>query len=219
MPVKSFFWAGAALLLEGTVNGRLNVFGFMIQMPFDVEAWTIYEIFSIDAGTYLLAFIFISLIRFVPVVKRSGEIGSFTSRLKTGLRYLASHKYVAIFGVASYCVFVVILLEGFFVGPLYVSKQLMEGGDVYAASEMYYATGAVLAGFLTSVTLNSSMLFYQLIDWGVISFVFCLPVALLSYSFARRFAATGTWTPWLGYVIATWVSASLHLLGGPLRHC
>ncbi len=140
--------AGAAMLLEGTINGHLNIFGVLVRVPFDVEAWTIYEIFTLDSATYFLALLVIFAIQYVPLISRRGEVGTMISRLRTGLNYLRTHKYVTIFGIASYAVFVVILIEGFYLGPLYVSDHLMASGDVFAASEMYYALGAIMAGFV-----------------------------------------------------------------------
>ena len=140
--------AGAALLLEGTQNGQINVFGMLINVSFNVAPWTIYEIFTLDAATYFAAFLVIALARYTSLTERKGEEGNVWTRLRIGLRYLVANKYVTIFGIASYCVFVVTILEGFFIGPLYVSNHLESGGDVFAASEMYYAAGAVLSGLL-----------------------------------------------------------------------
>lgn len=140
--------AGAALLIEGTRDGAINVFGVLIDVSFDFQAWTIHQIFALDAATYACALAVISLIRYTPLTERKSEVGSAISRLKIGLKYLRQHKYVTLFGIASYCVFVATILEGFFIGPLYVSNHLNSGGDVFAASEMYYALGAVMSGFL-----------------------------------------------------------------------
>ncbi|RLD17664.1 MAG: MFS transporter permease [Bacteroidetes bacterium] len=140
--------AGAAMLLEGTLDGHLNIFGILINVPFDIEAWTIYEIFTMDAGTYFVAFFVLLLIRYIPLVTRKVEAGNIFSRLKTGINHLRTHKYVTIFGIASYAVFVVVLIEGFFIGPLYVNNHLMASGDVFAASEMYYSLGAITSGVI-----------------------------------------------------------------------
>ena len=63
--------AGAALLLEGVQGGYLNVFGIIVNVPFNLEAWTIYEIFMMDALTYLLAFAFIIFIRYQSLSTRN----------------------------------------------------------------------------------------------------------------------------------------------------
>lgn len=138
--------AGGAMLLEGTINGQLNIFGFFVDVPFHIDAWEIYDIFTLDAGTYFTAFFILLLMRYKPLVVRNKQMGNTLARLKTGIQYLRTHKYVTIFGLASYAVFVVILIEGFYLGPMYVSNHLMAQGDVFASSEMYYALGAITAG-------------------------------------------------------------------------
>lgn len=140
--------AGAAMLLEGTIDGHLNIFGILINVPFDIRAWTIYEIFTMDAATYFAALFVLLAIRYTPLVVRKGEAGNVLVRLRTGFNYLLSHRYVTIFGVASYAVFVVVLIEGFFIGPLYVNDHLLASGDVFAASEMYYSLGAITSGII-----------------------------------------------------------------------
>ena len=140
--------AGAAMLLEGTIEGKLNVFGIRFDVPFEIEGWTIYEIFTIDAATYFAACLIVVLIRYTSLWDRVTEDGSPFKRLRTGLQFLLNHRHITIFGVASYSVFVVILICGFYLGPMYVSDHLIALGDVWAASEMFYASGAVLAGVI-----------------------------------------------------------------------
>ena len=140
--------AGAfgAMLLEGTQNGMLNIFGFLIRVPFEIPAWQIHEIFTMDAVTYFIAFAILLLVRYSPLRTRSEELGPILERLKTGFRYLVEHKYIFLFGVASYAVFVTVLVEGFYLNAIYVKQHLLETGDVFAASEMYYGLGAIFAG-------------------------------------------------------------------------
>ena len=138
--------AGAALLLEGSKHGTLNVFGFKVAVPFDIAAWQIHEIFFMDACTYLVSFFIIIMIQFTPLVQREKETGSAFSQLKIGFDYLMEHRMIFLFGIASYAIFVAVLIEGFYTGAKYVSAHLQETGDVYAASEMYYALGAIFAG-------------------------------------------------------------------------
>ena len=51
--------AGATLLLEGTNNGVMEVFGFPINLGFNLEAWDIHKIFLLDSGTYFISFFII----------------------------------------------------------------------------------------------------------------------------------------------------------------
>lgn len=138
--------AAGAMLLEGTRNGKLNVFGFYLELGFDIEPWQIYEIFLLDAATYFLSFLIILLIRFTPLQERRPEKGTLLRQLRTGLDFLRDHPYLFLFGVASYSIFATVLVVNFFLGALYVSDHLRAPGDVFASSEMFFAVGAVLAG-------------------------------------------------------------------------
>lgn len=138
--------AGAAMLLEGTKNGTINLFGIRINIGMDIPAWQIYEIFALDTLTYVAAFICILFMKFIPLKKREKELSSVVEQLKVGYQYLKKHTTILIFGVASYCIFVVTLICNFYLGAVYVEQQLNLGGDVYAASEMYYSVGAIFAG-------------------------------------------------------------------------
>ncbi len=138
--------AGATLLLEGTEGGILKLFGFSLQMPFEIAPWKIYEIFCIDAATYFVAFLIILMIRYVPVVERKIEKGSLYTRLKLGLEYLMNNKPVFWFGILSYMVFLAVLLEAFYLGVSYVSNHLNESGDIYANSKIAYSIGAIAVG-------------------------------------------------------------------------
>lgn len=143
--------AGAvgAVLLEGTVNGKWNIFGLQVATSWHIEPWSLHEIFALDACTYLGALLFFLLIRYVPLKDRRHEPGTVLARLNIGWQYLKAHRPILIFGVASFCVFVTIIIIGFFTNPLYVHSHLGESADVFAASEMYYALGAVIAGATT----------------------------------------------------------------------
>lgn len=138
--------AGAAMLLEGTHNGMLNIFGYKFNMGFNISSWKIHEIFALDAVTYILSFLIISLIYYVPIAKRSAVGGSVIAQLKIGYQFLVENSRIFLFGVASYSVFVAVLVTTFFIAATYVKSHLLETGDVYAASEMYYAVGAIFAG-------------------------------------------------------------------------
>ncbi len=138
--------AGAAMLLEGTQDGLINIFGFKLNLGFNITAWEIHEIFALDAITYMLSFFIILLISYVPLVSRTIEKGSVITQLKVGYQFLIDNTRIFLFGVASYSVFVAVLITTFFIAATYVKSHLHEAGDVYAASEMYYAVGAIFAG-------------------------------------------------------------------------
>jgi MFS family permease len=138
--------AAGAVLLEGTPEGVINIFGVHIQTTLEIRAWSLPEIFALDAFTYIIAFIIFLIINYISLKERHHEGGSILSRLNTGWRYLTAHKPILIFGTASFCVFVTIIIIGFYLNPAYVFSHLQESADVFAASEMYYALGAVGAG-------------------------------------------------------------------------
>ena len=46
--------AFAALLLTGTINKSMNLGGFTINFPFEIQPWGIHEIFLMDAITYMI---------------------------------------------------------------------------------------------------------------------------------------------------------------------
>lgn len=138
--------AVSTLLLEGTEGGLLKIFGTSIDIGMDITPWSIEKIFLLDMSTYFVAFGIISLIQYTPLAKRSEEVGSLVERLKTGWRYLTSHKNVFWFGVLSYMVFLAMLLEAFYLGVSYVDNHLQGSGDVYANSKMTYALGAICTG-------------------------------------------------------------------------
>jgi len=139
--------AGAALLLEGTTAGTTHFFGMEWEWPFTIAAW-------IDASTYFISFLIIWFIRYESLHTRTLERGTIWQELTTGYRYLRENPYLFLFGVASYSVFVAVLLETFFLGALYVSEHLQAGANVYGTSKMFYAVGAVFSGLMIQKVLR-----------------------------------------------------------------
>jgi MFS transporter, DHA3 family, macrolide efflux protein len=139
--------AFAAILLSGNVSGKINLVGIPFDLPFTFEPFTLYEVFGINSITYIISLAFISMIRYTPINPRNPETGSIWKRLRSGFNYLKGNKYLFMFGLASYSIFVIILVNLFFLLPVYVNRHLNEGADVFASSEVMFALGAVLAGF------------------------------------------------------------------------
>jgi DHA3 family macrolide efflux protein-like MFS transporter len=139
--------AFAALLISGTTNGHLNLMGFNLSMPFDITPWKLQDIFMLNAATYFLALICISLIKYKPHAERVIDTGTIYERLKTGFTFLKHHKNISVFGQASFMVFVVLIVEVHFLLPSYINNHLKLSADVYASAEIYYAIGALFAGF------------------------------------------------------------------------
>lgn len=142
--------AFAGLLLEGINKGYGKVFGFYMQMPFGIASWKIHEIFLLDASTYLIACILIAFIKYKPVHQFKPELGSLSQRIKSGFSYLKAHPKQLLFGLFSYSVFAALIVSIHALIPIYVENRLNESGSVFAAADLIYAIGALLAGLLTS---------------------------------------------------------------------
>lgn len=162
-----------AFLLEGMTGESMNLFGMDWTLPFQITPWEIHEIFMLDAGTYLIAFFIISMIRYTSIVEKiESEAISIKEQLQVGLDYLNNNKNIFLFGVASYAVFVTVLIECFYLGANYTKQHLEAGGDVFATSEIFYACGAVFAGFtirtlFNRVTLPMSIIIMTIITSGL----------------------------------------------------
>ena len=144
----------ATLLLEGTQNGILKVFGLNFNLGIDITPWKIHEIFLVDSSTYFIGFVIILFIKYVPIAQREIESGSLKERLKLGIEYLKQNKGIFWFGTLSSTIFLAVLLEAFYLGVSYVSNHLNESGDVYSNSKMAYAIGAICVGFIIRFVLK-----------------------------------------------------------------
>lgn len=140
--------AGAfgAILLDGVSDGTLKIFGLDIPVGWSFEPWQIQDIFLLDAMTYLLAFLLVSLIAYKSLRERPEIIGTVAERFVQGYQYLKANPIIFIFGVSSYSVFVTLLLTGFYTMAPYVEHHLGESAEVYANMDMFYGLGAIIAG-------------------------------------------------------------------------
>lgn len=137
----SIFSGGfAAILLDG-FNFSLGTYN-MVVMP-----WQIYDVFMMDAITYFIAAFLIFLIPYSPIKKINEYSTSIFQRLKIGFDYLKENKNVFIFGVGSYMVFAMLLVEIHAVLPTYIKQHLHAKGNVFALADTIYAVGALSAGF------------------------------------------------------------------------
>jgi MFS family permease len=140
--------AFGAVLLSGTTVGSLNILGAEISFPFEIEAWEIWEIFLLDASTYALAACIIPLIKYKDLGELVVDMEPIVSRFKRGWRFLTLNKELMVFGLASYAIFIVLLIEVQYLLPIYIDNHLEAGADVYASSEVYFALGSLFAGLL-----------------------------------------------------------------------
>ena len=146
--------AMAAFLLTGIENNTFNLAGFSFKTNFDFEPWKIYEIFLLDAFTYLIVISLFLLMKYNPVAKDKIQTGSLVSRLKGGIDFLSNNIYIFIFGLFSYMLFAFTLVDIHIVLPSYVHNFLKMGSDVYASAEVYYSLGALISGFLVLKIFN-----------------------------------------------------------------
>ena len=148
--------AGAALLLEGIdIAHTWNVAGQSFGINWQVDAWTIQEIFLMDGITYGLSIGLIALIRYAPTHLDTIDRGAFIRRLRTGFSYLRRNPVIFLFGVFSHSIFVVMLVKLNALMPLYITNHLQAGGNVFGAMEVLYGLGALSAGALVGVLFRN----------------------------------------------------------------
>ena len=148
--------AGAALLLEGVdIAHTWNVAGRSFGINWQVDAWTIQEIFLMDGITYGLSIGLIALIRYAPTHLDTIDRGAFIRRLRTGFSYLRRNPVIFLFGVFSHSIFVVMLVKLNALMPLYITNHLQAGGNVFGAMEVLYGVGALTAGALVGVLFRN----------------------------------------------------------------
>ena len=179
--------ASAAFLLGGGID--------LSFISWKFEAWSLADVFTLDAMTYLLALVIIYMMKYTPLVNRSEEVGSMLSRLKTGYNYLLKNPYIFLFGVTTHAVFIVVLLHVFNLAPIYVTQCLdvrERAQEIFALSEIWYATGAIIAGsgiqrimgkftFVQSIiilTLISVTEFILMIEWQSIVIFYAMSLLL-----------------------------------------
>ena len=148
--------AGAALLLEGIdITRTWNLGGQSIRIDWQVEAWSIQEIFLMDGITYGLSIALIALIRYVPAHPDTIDRGAFVQRLRSGFSYLRRNPTTFLFGVFSHSIFVVMLVKLNALMPLYITNHLRAGGNVFGAMEVLYGVGALTAGALVGALFRN----------------------------------------------------------------
>ncbi|MFN8276656.1 MAG: MFS transporter [Chitinophagales bacterium] len=141
---------GAAALLLNGVDGTVNLLGWNVAVPWHFRPWGIHEIFTIDALTYLIAFIMIWRIDAIAQTEKQVDLDPLWNRIITGFDYLKERLVLFLFGNASLMVFTTIIIHSTMVNPMYVEKYLHSGGDIYAMADMVFSMGALLAGLYTA---------------------------------------------------------------------
>lgn len=153
----------AAILLDGFQFSAFNI-------HFYIKAWQIYDVFMMDAITYFIAVV---LIYFIPykASKRTLEAGEgVMKRLRNGMVYLNENRNLFVFGICSYLVFAMLLVEIHAVLPTYIKQHLNEKGHVFALADTIYAVGALSAGLFVSKVFKKTYLVKSIIilTFGVV---------------------------------------------------
>ena len=156
----------AAMLLDGFDINILNV-------EISIKAWQIYDVFMMDAITYFLAALLIYFIPYAPIKKITEFNHGIIERLKKGFTYLKENQYVFIFGVSSYMVFAMLLVEIHAVLPTYIKQHLLAKGNVFALADTIYAIGALSAGFFINKLFDKASIVKVIVILTlVVAFIF-----------------------------------------------
>lgn len=136
-----------AILLKGSDTGIIHIGSWQVNSGIVFEPWTLQEIFLMDGCTYILAMILIALVKYKQKENAAITEGNVIERIRLGINYLRNHKKIFLFGNCSYSIFVVLLIEVHLLLAWYVNNHLKTEANVYALAEVWYAAGALFAGF------------------------------------------------------------------------
>jgi MFS family permease len=122
------------------------VFGY----NFNVDSWKIYDVFLMDAITYFMAAGLIFYIPYKQNLQKKVVDSSVFMRLKIGFGYLMKNRNILVFGIFSYMVFAMLLVQIHAVLPAYIKLHLQAKGSSFAIADTIYAVGALCSGFFIS---------------------------------------------------------------------
>lgn len=148
---------GSAIMGTMLLKGIENVHVPFTDAVVTLERWEIHEIFLFDAIAYFVSFLIILLIKYSPNMKLViSDEGTLYERLKTGYMYLKNNQLVALFGICSFTIFIVVYIEQFALMTPYVLNHLHEDAPVLGLTELMYGLGALFSGVIIQ-TLFSKM--------------------------------------------------------------
>jgi DHA3 family macrolide efflux protein-like MFS transporter len=172
-----FAGAVGAVLLSGTKDHVVNLLGFPVHLPLEIQRWQLHEIFAIDAATYLIAILLIAFIKYIPAEKLEVHTGTVLERMKMGIDFLKSNRLILLFGNLSYAVFVILLVEVHLLLPWYVNNHLHADAGAYASADITYAIGALFAGFFIRFLFRNSSTIMAVILLMLLTVTGCIIVA------------------------------------------
>lgn len=138
----------AAMLLSGVDWSLPAVLQNLVGLErFVIEPWPLHQIFLLDGLTYATAGFVVLFISYQSTKVRQTENDPVFDRLKRGVRFLTNHPMVLLFGAVAPIIFASILTSIFLLNPNYVRNFLLAEAEVFAASEITFAFGSLMAGF------------------------------------------------------------------------
>ena len=114
----------------------------------------LWAILAIDSSTYAVSFFLITHLAYHPS-KLASSADSALKLMWEGVCYLQERPRLSIVMFASFLPFLAIMVANY-LSPIFVRDILHMGSEVYAAGEISYAIGAVLAG-LTIPLINGKI--------------------------------------------------------------
>lgn len=114
----------------------------------------LWAILAIDSSTYAVSFFLITHLAYHPS-KLASSADSALKLMWEGVCYLQERPRLSIVMFASFLPFLAIMVANY-LSPIFVRDTLHMGSEVYAAGEISYAIGAVLAG-LTIPLINGKI--------------------------------------------------------------
>jgi MFS family permease len=194
--------AVGAMLLEGIQINQWNMGFIHIPMNIHLAKWEIWEIFLLDAITYFIAVSLIYFIRYTSNPLLHKQTGGIIKRIRAGISYLKLHRPVFVFGVFSYAVFAMLLVEIHAVLPGYVDRYLLEKGNVFAIADGIYAIGALSAGLFIGKLFTSKSTVKAVIILSIVT----------SIIFAGAFYFKSVWVLYTVSVILGFTNAGIRVL-------
>lgn len=176
-----------AILLQGLDIHSIGIGNCSIPFSLHISQWSLSRIFFVDGSTYFIAIILIALIKYTPHTNSNKEEGGVWDRFKTGNNFLRSHPMILLFGISSLSIFVFLLLYFNTLVPAFVLNRLHKQAAIYALTDLFYSSGALLAGiWIRKLFRNVNTIKAILILIGIT--VVTLTITTLSTSIAIYFA-------------------------------
>ncbi|WP_164931513.1 MFS transporter [Longirhabdus pacifica] len=142
-----------------TLNSALEIQGQTAAMisagitALAMKYLSLFTILWIDVLTYVIA---ISFIMFIPYTAKQSERlqkSKAWANISEGFMYLKNRKRLLLFLLGTFIPFVMVMI-GNYINPIHIKDTLGAGLEVFASFEMFYAIGAILAGFMMTILMK-----------------------------------------------------------------